>query len=151
MIGTKEYINDYKLYLDKKYRLKYNNYGKPYLKKSKKKFNISHCDNLSVMLIINKKCGIDIENIKKINYKIVKKICSNDEQKFLYFKDNKDYYYTLLWTLKEAYLKCLGTGINRNMKNINFVYKNKLNLNLKKYQLSFFSYKNYLISICRKK
>ena len=148
LIGTKEYINNSIENLN--CEIINNEYGKPLDKKNKIFFNKSHSNDLNVALIGDKICGIDIEIIREYNDLIAKKICSDNEYNFLKKSSQKDYDYTLLWVLKESYLKCIGIGLLYPLKKIDFVKNNKINNRKKDFFLEIINYKNYIISICRK-
>lgn len=134
----------------KKIEIIKNKFGKPYLKSKDLYFNISHCKDFSVAIIEKNECGIDIEQIRKYNDLMALKVCSNAEYKFLNKCEKKDYYFTALWVLKEAYLKYLGTGISMPMNEINFVHNNNLVLNMQDFKMNLLNYKGGIIAICRK-
>ncbi len=92
-----------------------NKYGKPYLKEYPKiNFNISHLGDYVVCAIDDKPIGIDIEEVKQIEYKdIAEDFFTVSEFRYI----NKQGIGTQLskfyeiWTLKESYLKCCGQGL----------------------------------------
>ncbi len=100
-----------------------NENGKPYFDKTSElgnmNFSISHTNNLWCMVIGSQKLGIDIQYIKKkeksiVNHnKIIKKFFGKEEQDFLKGKNEDDF--IKLWTLKEAYGKYLGIGIDKGL------------------------------------
>ena len=124
VIGTEQEINEKIKSLSKEKLLK-NDYGKPYYENTNIKFNKSNTLDLSVLIIDNKECGIDIERIRKYDDIMAKRILSKSEYDFVNI-NNKDLYFTIIWTLKESYLKCIGTGLNLNLKDISFVKDNKI-------------------------
>ena len=148
ILGSKNYINDY--ILNNGFKIINNKYGKPSYENSDIYFNKSHTKDLSVAIIDNKSCGIDIEKIRTFNELMANKICSNEEITFLNGVSNKDYYFTLLWVLKESFLKCVGVGLSVPMKKINFVKDNKINLEIKNYKMKYITLNKYIIAICRK-
>ena len=87
------------------------------------KFNISHSQSTVAVVVSQKEVGIDIETIRPLNLKLAQKICTHEELEYVFehtpsdedFEQstNIDYVRRFLeiWTLKEAYLKCEGTGI----------------------------------------
>lgn len=92
-----------------------NKYGKPYLQEYPKfNFNISHSGDFVVCAIDNKPIGIDIEEIRDIEYEeISKNFFSVSEYDYIVKKNldvelNKFYE---IWTLKESYIKCCGQGL----------------------------------------
>lgn len=99
--------------------------GKPYLKNSSINFNISHCNNIVVVIISNKNVGIDIEDIKEFKKSIIRKVLTNNELIDLLSANNKNEYFFKLWTLKESFLKAIGTGLSYGMQNIEFSIKDK--------------------------
>lgn len=95
--------------------------GKPYAEGLNIHFNISHSGELVACAINDTEIGIDIEKIRKINLKIAKKICLENELNYIFDGNEIDYTSTNpkhierffeIWTGKEAYFKYLGTGIS---------------------------------------
>jgi len=148
ILGNRNYINDY--ILNNGFKIINNKYGKPSYENSDIYFNKSHTKDLSVAIIDNKSCGIDIEKIRTFNKLMVNKICSYEEITFLNGVSNKDYYFTLLWVLKESFLKCIGVGLSVPMKKINFIKDNKINLEMKNFKMKYITLNKYIIAICRK-
>lgn len=149
VIGTEQEINEKIKSLSKEKLLK-NDYGKPYYENTNIKFNKSNTIGLSVLIIDNKECGIDIERIRKYDDIMAKRILSKSEYDFVNI-NNKDLYFTIIWTLKESYLKCIGIGLNLNLKDISFVKDNKILKNKNDYKLNYFIYEDkYIISYCTK-
>lgn len=103
----------------------YTQNGKPYLRDSNINFNISHCNDVVVVVISNKNIGVDIEDIKSFNKFVAKKILTDNEKIGLLTSNNKNEYFFKLWTLKESFLKAIGTGLSYGMKNIEFKIKDK--------------------------
>lgn len=149
VIASEQEINEKIKSLSNKELLK-NEYGKPYYKNTNIKFNKSNTIGLSVLIIDNKECGIDIERIRKYDDIMAKRILSKSEYNFVNI-NNKDLYFTIIWTLKESYLKCIGTGLNLNLKDISFVKDNKILKTKNDYKLNYFIYEDkYIISYCTK-
>lgn len=86
-------------------------------------FNISHCGNIVTAVISDEEVGIDIEVIRPISLKLAKRICNDKELSYIFghIPDNSEYTqdastdtlhrFFEIWTAKEAYFKCIGTGI----------------------------------------
>ena len=149
IIGTEKEINEKIKSLSNEKLLK-NEYGKPYYENINIRFNKSNTLDLSVLIIDNKECGIDIERIRKYDEVMAKRILCREEYDFVN-RNNKDFTFTLIWTLKESYLKCIGTGLNLNLKDISFVKDNKILKNKNDYKLNYFIYEDkYIISYCTK-
>lgn len=97
-----------------------NPYGKPYIKEyAQFNFNISHSGNFVVCAIDNNPIGIDIEEVKYIEYEdIAKNFFAMSE--FDYIIKNDSYsslsrFYEI-WTLKESFIKCCGQGLAMPLK-----------------------------------
>lgn len=148
ILGSKNYINSFINILG--YQIFTNKYGKPFIKGKNIYFSKSHSKDLSVVLLDEKLCGIDIEKNRKYNELMSKKIFSKAEYEYLKQLKNKDYIFTLLWVLKESYLKCIGVGLSIPMKKISFVKDNTIVYQKKEYAFKVIKYKNHIISICRK-
>lgn len=97
-----------------------NQYGKPYLKEYPKfNFNISHSGDFVLCAIDDKPIGIDIEEVKCIEYEeIAKSFFTISEFNYI-IKNDSDIclskFYEI-WTLKESYIKCCGQGLSIPLK-----------------------------------
>ncbi|MBU3184566.1 4'-phosphopantetheinyl transferase family protein [Clostridium estertheticum] len=97
-----------------------NKYGKPCFKGYPTiKFNISHSGNFVICAIDDKPIGIDIEEIKHIEYEsIAKNFFTKSELDYIIKQnpDSKLSKFYEIWTLKESYIKCCGQGLTRSLK-----------------------------------
>lgn len=104
----------------------YNPFGKPFLHSkhlSSLHFNLSHShDRLAIALTTNSQVGIDIERHSKD--KDLSKIIFSEQESKLYNKlpehAKKDRLFQA-WTLKEAYVKALGSGLNTDIRNVEVI------------------------------
>ena len=105
----------------------YHKNGKPYFNNSYIKFNISHSDNIIAVAIDEEEIGLDVEKIDEVNSCLTKRVYSNEEQ-ILYQKNllNNDFFYKT-WTIKESYLKYIGTGLNLDVTSLTFNLEEDLN------------------------
>lgn len=87
-----------------------NQYGKPYAIDLPVHFNISHSSNLVVCAIDDNPVGIDVELIREIDLSIARRVCTKHELEYVYSGQFYKRFFRV-WTLKEAYFKCAGTGI----------------------------------------
>jgi 4'-phosphopantetheinyl transferase len=92
-----------------------NQYGKPYLEEYPNfSFNISHSGDYVLCAIDGKPIGVDVEEIKPIDYEgIVKSFFTEKESEYIVSKELKfslNRFYEI-WTLKESYIKCCGQGL----------------------------------------
>lgn len=97
--------------------------GKPFFPdKPEYNFNISHSGGHCAVMISDKICGADVEEIRDFPEKVLRKICTAEEKEFIFSlpaeKQQKAMW--TLWTLKESYVKATGKGLSFGMKNISF-------------------------------
>ncbi len=86
--------------------------GKPYFPNSRVHFSISHTPCHVFCVLADRPVGIDGEEMDRdIRLALAEKILSPVEKS--YYEQARDKRQTLLrlWVLKEAYAKCLGTGL----------------------------------------
>jgi len=72
----------------------------------------SHTDGCCAAAAAHHPVGIDAQVIEGCRAKVMKRLFSEREQRFVHEHQNKDYAFTLLWTLKEAYGKMKGIGLS---------------------------------------
>lgn len=127
-----------KVYKISNYEIVYNKYHKPYLKDSNLYFNISHDKDTIVLAISDKEIGVDIEYL---TYKeeVIKHRFNKKEQLIIKNSLNKEYDFTRIWVMKEAYLKCIGTGLEYGLKKVDTTKLNKIDTINKD---------TYLIAVC---
>ena len=81
-------------------------------------FNISHCRHAVACIVGTEPCGIDIEDRGRYHDSVAQYAMNAREQQDILQSADSDLTFTRLWTQKEAVLKCLGTGINDDMKDV---------------------------------
>lgn len=94
--------------------------GKPYLADVPLFVNISHCKGLAICAVAALPVGVDCESPRMAKESTIAKVCSGAEQSFLGASAHKPYDFSRLWTLKEAYGKCIGAGIRLPLAEIAF-------------------------------
>lgn len=98
--------------------------GKPQIKNHEGLFfNISHSESKIAVVVSDEEIGIDIEVIRPYSLRLAKKICNEKELLYIlghhpdeseFIKNaGKDILHRFfeVWTAKEAYFKCIGTGL----------------------------------------
>ncbi|OXZ26326.1 4-phosphopantetheinyl transferase [Finegoldia magna] len=95
--------------------------NKPYLENTiGLKFNISHTEGLVLLAFSKRKVGIDVEKINfKFEFKDILENCFTRDE--IINIDNNIISFYRYWTAKEAYLKCDGIGLIRNLKEIEII------------------------------
>lgn len=125
-------------------------YGKPYLEQFPDiHFNISHCKYCAVCGFSEYEIGIDMQEYPdNISDRLLKKVCSNDEILNIENSYSREKLFIKYWSLKESYLKCIGTGIRGKISDIDFHGINSDNFERYNKKFSVFQYDNYCMSIC---
>ena len=87
---------------------------KPYIKNHRGIcFSRSYCkDDLCVAVEDTERIGVDCEAIKRADESVMKYFFTDNEQKFVHRSPDKDLAFTLVWTRKESYIKCIGEGLS---------------------------------------
>ncbi|HEO2858999.1 TPA: 4'-phosphopantetheinyl transferase superfamily protein [Streptococcus agalactiae] len=95
--------------------------NKPYLENTiGLKFNISHTEGLVLLAFSKREVGIDVEKINfKFEFKDILENCFTRDE--IINIDNNIISFHRYWTAKEAYLKCDGIGLIRNLKEIEII------------------------------
>ena len=100
-----------------------NAYKKPYLKSATSfEFNVSHSGDWVVCAIDTEPVGIDVEQIKPIDFDIAKNFFTAEEYRSLTLtkpSEQLPYFYEL-WTLKESYIKAVGIGLSLPLDSFSF-------------------------------
>lgn len=138
----------------------YSEYGKPYLPNHDTfHFNISHSGKWVILGYAKSNLGTDIEKIPdkyQNEYKeIVDSFYTCDEQKYILKTEAhlRQNLFTQIWTMKESYLKYIGTGLYKDLNSFSVdPFKNCVYTNGEKISgLSLFSFSlesEYYISVC---
>lgn len=84
--------------------------GKPYVEDNSVYFSISHSHNIVLCVLSEFPVGVDIERIRPISKTSWKRICTENELKYLSSSENEEQLrrFFTLWTRKEAIFKIHG-------------------------------------------
>ena len=92
--------------------------GKPFAENADVYFSISHSKDYVVCAIDDAEIGVDIEQIRKVEIRITNISCTERDKEYIYGESEPDVFtpdmidrFFEVWTAKEAYLKCKGTGM----------------------------------------
>lgn len=101
--------------------------GKPYLKDYPEIFfNISHCPGLVVCAFHSRPIGADCELPDRFAPILLEKILSSSEQELFHMyridpRQEEEYFFRF-WTLKEAYVKYSGIGVDTDLTAFSFFF-----------------------------
>ena len=83
-------------------------------------FNFSHTKGAVLMgLSTDLTIGVDVERIRKAPFNTMKIVCHPAEVDYINTSTDKEKAFFEIWTKKEAYTKCMGTGLSVDLKSIN--------------------------------
>jgi 4'-phosphopantetheinyl transferase len=143
-------LKDQNVRYEGKLMFNYNENGKPYLQGIDDIFfNISHCSIGAVCAISNIEVGVDIQDILPFNADVAQRVCSDSELSMIDSCRDQDRMFCKLWTLKESYIKAIGTGLSTPLKEVSFGFDGKAIISNKpNWQFSLFDGEGYFISAC---
>lgn len=123
--------------------------GKPYTENIDVQFSVSHSGDMVVCAVSDIEIGIDAEKIRSVNFRAATRFATEEELD--YIGENTERFFEI-WTLKEAYFKCIGTGLGADIKNVSFkINSGSIECSDKGYKCSFYPLKDgYCCSICEK-
>ncbi len=103
-------------------------------------FNISHSGNALAAAFCERETGIDIERIKKPNFKVADRFFCETEKDYIKKSDDPELAFFRIWTAKEAYAKFTGRGIDADFKKTevlgDFIRKRMITITTGDYVLS---------------
>ncbi len=142
-------ISDYCNFPTAEIEFEYNEKGKPFAKNLPVYFSKSHSGDLAVCIVSDYEIGIDIEKIRDINPRVSERFATDKEREYIKTYENG---FFKIWTLKEAYFKCIGTGLGSDIKDVSFEINGENILCSKDgYEFSFIEIdKDYICSVCKK-
>lgn len=129
-----------------------NAWGKPLLKDHPDiYFNVSHCKGGVALSISSFRTGIDIEKVRPFSVTTARKILTDNECDTIKNSVCPELDFFRLWTLKESYIKALGTGMSYPLQKINFTIDHNFNIttNLRGCMFALFENdRNFVAAVC---
>lgn len=121
----------------------YNEHGKPFIVGHPEiHFNLSHCKEAAVCVIGEQPVGVDVESFREYKESLVSYTMNEHEIHEIASSDNPAAAFIRLWTMKEATLKLVGTGIVDDLKTA---------IDTHRYKYSIVEKKKYIYTVCEKK
>ena len=118
----------------------YNEHGKPSIVGHPEiYFNLSHCKEAVVCALSNHPIGIDVESIREFKDSLVNYTMNDDEVREIETSENSASAFIRLWTMKEATMKLVGTGISNDMKSV---------IDATKYKYTTIDRQRYIYTVC---
>jgi len=118
----------------------YNEHGKPSIVGHPEiYFNLSHCKYAAVCVLSDQPVGIDVESIREYKEGLVHYTMNEEEIREIESAEHPDVAFIRLWTMKEAALKLIGTGISDDLKTV---------IDTHKYKYTSVERQRYIYTIC---
>lgn len=105
--------------------------GKPYVVDLPVQFNLSHSGPYALCAVAARPVGADIQVLRPVKDALIRRVCSPEELAYLCGQGDRSLQaarFIQLWTVKEALLKCCGTGIRRELRTVNTVTDGNLSV-----------------------
>jgi 4'-phosphopantetheinyl transferase len=111
-------------------QLRYNPHGKPYLLgKDAPFFNLSHAGHYVACALSQQAVGVDIEERSPVDEPLARRCFTDNELSAVLTANSLDTdAFFRLWTLKESYLKYLGSGLSLDLLSFEVVEGNPLRI-----------------------
>lgn len=80
-------------------------------------FNMSHSADKIAVAVTHSEVGIDVEQTRRVNFRVAERFFSASEISDLMAlpeEERQEYFFTL-WTIKESFLKAIGSGLTRSL------------------------------------
>lgn len=103
-----------------------NKYGKPHVVgRSGVHYNISHSGDYVVCAVGESPVGIDVQEIKDGSLDVADRFFSKEEKEVLAMtgEEVRRDLFCEMWSLKEAYIKCIGLGLSKPLDEFGVVKK----------------------------
>ena len=97
----------------------YNEHGKPSIVGHPEIFfNLSHCKEAVVCVVSDQPVGVDVESFHEYHESLVRYTMNDTEIQKIESSEDPAIAFIRLWTMKEATLKLIGTGISNDIKTV---------------------------------
>ena len=118
----------------------YNEHGKPSIVgHSEIYFNLSHCKEAAVCVVSNQPIGVDVESFREYKDSLVNYTMNEEESAQIHSSEHPEVAFIRFWTMKEATMKLIGTGISNDMKTV---------IDTRKYKYTTVERQRYIYTIC---
>ena len=102
-------------------------------------FNLSHCKEAVVCVISDQPIGVDVESIREYKESLVRYTMNDEEISEIESSETPAASFIRLWTMKEATMKLIGTGISNDMKTV---------IDTNKYTYTTVERQQYIYTVC---
>lgn len=94
-------------------------YGKPFFPDCPEyQFNLSHSGDLLVCALDRAPVGVDVQLVRPCSARLLNRVCSEEERRWLRRRGDDCAAFALLWTMKESRCKQSGRGLTMPISDI---------------------------------
>lgn len=114
--------------------------------------SLAHSKGAVICAISDKEVGVDIELCTKRRKSVESRVFTETEISLLNSAEDENGAFFTLWTLKESYLKAIGTGFADNAKSIEFLsLENPIRSNSQDFEFTVGECDGFVYAVCEKK
>lgn len=126
--------------------------GCPYIAGKDSLFiSLSHSKGLVMCAFSDKRIGVDVELAEKRRKSVESRVFTDGEISLIDNAKDEDKAFYTLWTLKESYLKAIGTGFADNAKEVEFYsLVSPIKSNRPEYSFTAGERNGFIYSVCEK-
>ncbi len=126
-------------------------YGKPYCDELPFSFSLSHSGNFSACAICEREIGLDIQQLSEYKENLARRSFAAQEREYIEASDDKDMAFTQIWSMKESFIKALGTGLHTPLDSFSVMPDKFVNVgNSDRYYIYSVFMENCFFSVCVK-
>ena len=100
------------------WQFRYGPLGKPYLCVGDVQFSISHSGPVALCAAAEQELGADVQQPAHWNERLVSRVCTAQEEAWLWAQSQPELAFFRLWTRKESLVKACGLGIGCDLKTL---------------------------------
>lgn len=98
-----------------------NTYGKPEWKLEGLYFSCSHSGRIAACALSDRPVGLDVQELTDCRDSLVCRFFAPEERALIARSTDRDRDFTRIWTLKESWIKAIGTGLSTPLESFSVV------------------------------
>ena len=83
-------------------------------------FSLTHCEGMAACILADHPVGIDCESIRPTSRQLVERVCPPGEVEEIFACSDPEDAFCQHWTLKESFVKAVGTGLSFSLRRAAF-------------------------------
>lgn len=127
--------------------------GKPFVANREVCISLSHSRDYAVCAVSASDVGVDIELIRDFSRATARRVCTGGELDYIFSAEaDVNVRFFKIWTLKEAYAKCVGVPLMRCVNDVSFGFDGKkVSCSISGFSLETdTTHDGYVVSVCER-